>query len=338
MIRFWELMRCAGVDEDATPFPGMVVPFPGSNIVVLDTDGRDLKVAPNPNNGSIELEEFDATDLRKQLIETSIELSQPGVDSQYKESMMPTSLFWYTKPRFFRIRGRKHKIDLPGVQVQAKAGNKVEATLQVVVLDTMVVKVAIRNLKVRNGQGMPTYHAATPVDAGEKCNGMNAVWIPQTNVVFELVRSEPAFIDDHDAATRATLAKGFGLKDAETASVPPVIDPLRMEEVFLKHMVPGTQITFFLVDKLKDGANGQMLPTGIGFVKSNHGPTTFAHEAGHYLGGSVVGGQWKNHGHTYDRPREKDIRMLMRDGGAGWKIPFELVKQFRGFFDRHPVH
>jgi hypothetical protein len=27
----------------------------------------------------------------------------------------------------------------------------------------------------------------------------------------------------------------------------------------------------------------------------------------------------------------EDIKMLMRDGGAGWKIPFNLVKEFRDF-------
>src|SRR4030095_5719011 len=101
MIRFWELVRCVGVDEDAQPFPGMVVPFGGSNIVVLDTDGKDLKVGTD--HQGIAIEEFDATELRKKLIDKNIELSQVGVDPLYREAMMPTSMFWYTKPRFFRI-------------------------------------------------------------------------------------------------------------------------------------------------------------------------------------------------------------------------------------------
>lgn len=29
--------------------------------------------------------------------------------------------------------------------------------------------------------------------------------------------------------------------------------------------------------------------------------------------------------------RAEDIKMLMRGGGAGWKIPFNLVKEFRDF-------
>jgi hypothetical protein len=29
--------------------------------------------------------------------------------------------------------------------------------------------------------------------------------------------------------------------------------------------------------------------------------------------------------------RTEDIKMLMRGGGAGWKTPFNLVKEFRDF-------
>jgi hypothetical protein len=331
MIRFWELTRCAGVDEENKPFPGMVVPLPGSNIVVLDTDGKELQVGTH--HKGIQIEEFDATDLRKKLIETNIALSQPGVDRQYKEAMMPTSMFWYTKPRFFRIHGRKHPIDFPGALVEAKAGRKVEAALRVVVLDTMTIKIAIRNVKVRNAQGTPVFHATMPVDDVAECSAMNAVWIPQTNMVFQLIRSEPAFIDDRDKDTKATLAKGFGLKDANTAVFPPEVDAHKMQDVFRKHMVEGAHLTFFVVDKLHGGANGTTLPAGMAFVKSNHGATTFAHEAGHYLGGRLVNGAWDDLKDT-----ERPIKMLMRDGGAGWKIPFDLAERFRGFFERHPVH
>jgi len=36
--RFLEILRCRGVDQDATPHAGMIVPFKGENQVVLETD------------------------------------------------------------------------------------------------------------------------------------------------------------------------------------------------------------------------------------------------------------------------------------------------------------
>src|SRR4029434_3348407 len=36
--------------------------------------------------------------------------------------------------------------------------------------------------------------------------------------------------------------------------------------------------------------------------------------------------------------KQRDLRMLMRDGGSGWMIPFELVKKFRNFpISRRPI-
>jgi hypothetical protein len=44
IARFHETYRCAGVDQDAQPYPGMIVPTGCSNIVILDTAGMDLRV------------------------------------------------------------------------------------------------------------------------------------------------------------------------------------------------------------------------------------------------------------------------------------------------------
>ena len=35
--RFLEILRCNGVDQGATPHPGMIVPFLGENQVILET-------------------------------------------------------------------------------------------------------------------------------------------------------------------------------------------------------------------------------------------------------------------------------------------------------------
>ena len=40
--RFLEILRCNGVDQNATPTPGMVVPLKGENQVVLETGGMAL--------------------------------------------------------------------------------------------------------------------------------------------------------------------------------------------------------------------------------------------------------------------------------------------------------
>jgi hypothetical protein len=63
-------------------------------------------------------------------------------------------------------------------------------------------------------------------------------------------------------------------------------------------------------------ANGTMnRPLGVSFISDLRLPSTFAHEAGHFVG---------------DMPHEgSDTALLMRGEGAGYKIPFELAKRFR---------
>ena len=352
MIRFWELFRCIGVDDEAQPFPGMVVPFGGSNIVVLDTEGKDLRVASD--HQGITIEEFDGTALRRQLIEKNIELSQLDVDPLYREAMMPTSMFWYTKPRFFRIHGKKGQIGFPGAEVKAFQGRSVAATLRVVVLKPMPVKIAIRNVTVPDPQGSIVFHSRKPCDPDKERARMNTVWVPQTNITFDLVPSDPALIDVRDRTTRETLAKGFGLKDPANAVVAPELDPRKMTETFKKLKVGQADVTFFLVDRIKMGTenpNGVMFSEhGFAVIAGSHGETTFAHEVGHFLGGEVKKGQWDGRDHDVvderrykkgspelKRAQDQNLRLLMRDGGASWKIPFDLAKQFRGFPDRYPA-
>ena len=65
----------------------------------------------------------------------------------------------------------------------------------------------------------------------------------------------------------------------------------------------------------------------------SRGPNTSAHEAGHFLGSYSKSATkpWDSRGHTLESDRAEDIKMLMREGGAGWKIRFDLVKEFRDF-------
>ena len=87
IARFHETYRCAGVDQDAQPYPGMIVPTGGSNIVILDAAGMDLRV--EPTSSSIKIEKFDGKETVNGLIYMSNHLMQPGVDSQFREAMLP---------------------------------------------------------------------------------------------------------------------------------------------------------------------------------------------------------------------------------------------------------
>ncbi len=91
--RFFEIRRCAGVDETAVP-AGMVVPLRGTNQFVLETSGMEMKVTSS--HRGIAIEEFDGKDVQRQLIELNNALYQPGVDPLLKEALLPTALYLYT--------------------------------------------------------------------------------------------------------------------------------------------------------------------------------------------------------------------------------------------------
>jgi hypothetical protein len=86
-------------------------------------------------------------------------------------------------------------------------------------------------------------------------------------------------------------------------------------------------MTFFVVHKLHSGGdpvygkggrapNGTMnRELGVSFICDTRLPSTFAHEAGHWIG---------DMGHEGE-----DITLLMRGEGAGYRIPFALAKRFR---------
>jgi hypothetical protein len=333
--RFLEIRRCAGVDQTAVP-PGMVVPFGGTNQVVLETSGMEMKVASN--HPGIVLEEFDGKDIGRQLIDLNNALYQPGVDPLFREAYLPTARHLY-KPRYFRIHGRA-KVGSPGAVVRAEPvpvpGRKapsIGASLQVLCLDTMIIKVAIRNVKARDEQGNIRFHARLPCNPTTEIANMNAVWTPQANIRFELVPSTDLLIDHNDRTTQDELKKAYGMKDTSTASFSPegAVVAEKTRELFARQKVPGAHITFFLVHNVissEGPAMGTMnSQLGISFIAGTHSPTTFAHEADHYLGRRLVNGQWTGHEHR----GETELRMLMKRGGSSWAIPFGMVKSVRAF-------
>jgi len=322
--RFLEILRCNGVDQNATPFPGMVVPFGGENQVVLETAGMDLEV----QRSTLNLQEFDGYQLTTGLLQgVRDELSKPGTDSQQRDAFMPA--FSWQKPRFFRVLGTI-KTGFPGTLVNVVPRSRhgtPAATLQVAVVDRIVVKVAVRNVRARDRQGIMRYHAKRPCDPATEVGRMNAIWRPQTNIIFELVPSTDLDVDHNDPKTREGLRLAYGMKTPPAFSPESTVWADKNSGWFAQHRVPGTHMTFFVVHKLLSGGdpvygkggrtpNGTMnRQSGVGFISDIRLPSTFAHEAGHFIG---------------DMPHEgTDIKLLMRDEGSGYQIPFALAKRFR---------
>jgi hypothetical protein len=336
MAAFQEVFRRSGIDERRSP-PGMVVPVGGDNIVALIDPGRKLKVEPN---AFLEIKEIDGTEIRARVMQVRDTFSEPEIDPQLRAASLPA--IFNGDARFFKIKGRI-KTGFPGLVVVARSANsKIE--LQVAVLPEIKVKVAMRNVMIAGSGGAPAFHAKKPCSEQDELLTMNRVWRPQANIAFELVPSDWLVIDDSLAAVKQELADAIGMKDASLATFPGVVVVEKLKGFFAKHKIPGAHLTIFCVDKL--WSNGYS-PNGsfargldLAFISSQRGPNTSAHEAGHFLGyySKSATKPWDSQGHTLETDpktgkenRAEDIKMLMRGGGAGWKIPFNLVKEFRDF-------
>jgi len=312
----------------------MVVPFGGENQVVLETSGMDLDV----RSSAVKFQEFEGFELTTELLRgVKDELSRPDVDPQQRDAFMP-DMSW-DQPRFFRVLGTI-STGLAGTLVNVvprgmRGGQAPQpaAKLQVAVLERMIVKVAIRNVRARDAQGNMRFHAQRPCDPATQVAQMNAIWTPQTNIVFELVKSSDVDVDDRNPKTQEEIGKAYGLTGPGgpgTFASEGTVWADKNSGWFAKHTVPGTHLTFFVVHKLHSGGDpvygkGGTTPNGttnrelgVSFVADSRLPSTFAHEAGHFVG---------DMGHE-----GTDIKLLMRGDGAGYKIPFGLAKKFREAF------
>jgi hypothetical protein len=279
-------------------------------------------------NSTVNVHEFDYREMAtRMLTDIQMELSRPGVDGQQRAAFMPSTA-WHT-PRFFRVMGGK-ATGFPGTFVDVmrrSTGGKPAAQLQVAVVDRLVVKVGIRNVRARDAQGHMRYHAKYPCDPATEVARMNAIWRPQTNIVFELVPSDDLEVDHNNPRTQAELGKAYGLKGAATFQADSTVWADKNSGWFEQHRVPGTHLTFFVVRKLHSGGdpvygkggstpNGTMnRANGVSFISDLRVPGTFAHEAGHYIGDMSHQGT--------------DNSLLMRDDGSGYRIPFALAQRFR---------
>jgi hypothetical protein len=301
---FREVFPYAGVDEH-TPAGnvGIVVPLKGANVVLL-ADGPDLKVEAIPKL-AVQVDE-----IRDPQYYTALANAQnpgKGIDIAYTMAMLKRGTY-----RIFKITGNSVPgLDAAWVKALNPRTSRVEATLKVLVLRQLTVKIAIRPVQVLDGQKNVVSFTDAPFDPQVLLQQMNSIWTPQANVVFQLGRTDPALIDglspkaDGADITSPALSESFQcMKDA------------------------GAALTAFLVRRAYDGRDWVLGVTkakdGFALIGDNRSPNTLAHEAGHFLGSLSESGRYS---HEYGH-QGTDAELLMRDGGAGRKIPFGLVPDF----------
>jgi hypothetical protein len=161
------------------------------------------------------------------------------------------------------------------------------------------------------------------------------MWTPQTQIAFDLVSSEPIFLDDRKKSIREDIAKALELT-AKEGSFPENVDTSKLRNIFNKLKNPNADLTIFVVQKIQrkssqpDGVTDGEL--GFCVLAGNHGPSTAAHEAGHFLfGDRGKDGKWVDLGHPW-LSTDPDKTPLMRDGGAGFKIQIRFSSPGQDIF------
>ena len=114
-----------------------------------------------------------------------------------------------------------------------------------------------------------------------------------------------------------------------------MIDPNKLVDVIAARNMTAAEFTIIVVgkavDRAKDPVNGITIPSGrFAVVTDIRDVTTMAHETGHFIGGRAAKGGWVDEPDWYTN----DTRLLMRGGGAGFKIPFDFAMTCRRF----PAH
>ena len=344
MAGFREVFKCIGVDADIASNASMMVPLHGSNIIAV-IDGAGLKLVPDRPQVKIK-EFFDKSGalgiVRKSLHDVMIHL-----DKQAAEALAPD--LWTGQARFFEVSATG-RIDKPGVAVSFHGGSSRDknGTLQVVAGDKLVFRLAIRNIKVVEMDGTPRTHSTKPGNANEELAVINAVWTPQTNIAFELVSETAVTIDLRQQDTREALGKAYGTSASSNDSLSNQLYASQLKDVMVGLMTElertegkKPDFTVFKVHTVLSGGtphnpdrvDGTTVRDGrYAFVGNTRGTTTMAHEIGHFLAGPYG---WGDKDHHVAHPATQSIVPLMRDGGAGWKIPFaDTVGKFRPFVEQ----
>jgi len=300
---FREVWPNFGVDEE--PSGGnakMIVPLTkGGNIIAL-VDGKGLQPAPErKGQGKIRLTEFQPS-----------EMSARSGQLPHKPAGNARALG--TDVRYFFVTASQKSGGSTGILV--KAGS---AELYVNVLEQRVINVAIRHVA---GRGPDGTHSRRKADFAALVDEMNAIWLPQANVLFKRVDAPPAKIDR--TRIRQILGQAF---DHE---LPDNVDIAKYGAVFEPEIVAGADLTFFLLYHTSDGPADTSTYRGdrdtvfgvtrrekkFALISDRRTSSTMAHEAGHFRGS----------GHTVS----KTFDLLMREGGAGTKIPYDDALSLNG--------
>lgn len=309
-VSFRAPFQSAGVDADRKP-AGMIVPRrPGGSNFACLAAGSGLTLSASRG---LEIKEF--KDLRPPLtliagVILALEGKTPTLDFLIARTFQVTAN--HAAPR----TGGK----ITAVNPRTK---RVEATLEVAVLNERRIKLAVRPVLIPDpGTGAPRLHSKKPFDIATLVAQMNSIWSPQANVVFTLVSSAPVLIDDG-----AAIAKSLGLL-AASATLPAIVDIQKFESLLDANKDKSADLTMFLVEQAADtdpaatrphvvaGATNAAL--GISLIGDDRTlqPELMAHEAGHFIGDS---GYRTGSGHPTSDPKA-----LMRTGGSPFaKISFD---------------
>jgi hypothetical protein len=327
-VSFREVFSAFGVDADGEK-PRMMVPLHGTNLVALEGD-PDLVLSPGRDNIKVQK-------LEKGKLPQALATAQHIATSNREKRLLGKDA------TVFQVYGTDRAGGFDGVPLNAvnpKTPKKIEKTIAVNVLGEKPISIAIRAVQIRGDDGKWVPHGKVTFDPQVLRDQMNMVWIPQANVKFSLVSTDPLRIDDKELADelkRTGISKAAFLDQVHLQA----FDPL-----FRRHKTEKADFTIFIVKSILDrdlsAHKGGDEPAGAtppksGFclicdrmasdkVREAKKQASIpgivpAHEAGHFLG-------LDNH------PAGAPDEMLMREGGPTvgvGRIPVErTLRVFNG--------
>jgi hypothetical protein len=289
--KFREVTKYSGVDEDLSPsYQGLVIPLKATSLVML-SDGAGLTVRSNVPS-MVKVREITS--------------KYPGTLTADQTTSLKSGAL-----RLFEITAEVVAgMDKAYVTAKDSKGGE-KAKLKVLVLRPRPATISIRPVFVMDGtKAVPLTNDKS--SAQSLVDAMNAIWIPQANVVFTLESPDKAVIKG-----LSPQAKGVDITHED----------ILKELIVAKGSAKG--LTAFMVNQAYDNrklVNGVTnAQVGIALISDTRRDTTLAHEAGHYLGAVDEKGKFIS---TYGHPGSQSIEMLMRDEGSGRKIPYGRAPDF----------
>src|SRR5262249_148845 len=150
---------------------------------------------------------------------------------------------------YFQVTGVNKKGGSDGVPLNAVNPNNpktVEKTIAVNVLDEKPIKLAIRAVQIQGDDGQWVSHGKVAFDPQALRDQMNMIWVPQANVKFSLVATDPLQIGEKGLAEelrRTGVRKAAFLNQVHIQA----FDPL-----FRRHKDEKADFTLFLVKSILD--------------------------------------------------------------------------------------